>query len=279
MIDFKDDKKGKASDFEEAFFSFNETFIHPTAIVGKNVTFEEGVKVGPFCIIVGNVKIGAGTRLHSNVTVGYPAQVVGAKECLGTIEIGKNCELREFVTIHASRYPDGQTKMGDNCYVMNFSHVGHDCILENNVTLINNVNLGGHTYVEKNVIIMANSATHQFCRIGKFSAIAPYSGTRQDLPPFNLFNEQPAKFAGLNVIGLRRAGINRESINAIKHLTKLFYKDKLLMDKIKELAAAEPTWGQDEHVQYFIKFVENSTRGVSRRSVSDAANDAEQDLA
>lgn len=277
MFDFfENKKKGKASDFEEAFFSFNETFVHPTAIIGKNVVLEDGVKVGPFCVVIGNVKIGQGTRLHSNVTIGYPAQVLGAKESSGKIEIGKNCELREFVTIHASRYLDGQTKIGDNCYIMNYSHVGHDCILENNVTLINNVNLGGHTYVERNVIIMANSATHQFCRIGKFTAIAPYGGTRQDLPPFSLFNEQPAKFAGLNVIGLRRAGISRESINAIKHLTKLFYSDKISTDKIKELAKSEPEWGLDENVQYFIEFIEKSTRGISRRCVSDKEADEEQ---
>jgi UDP-N-acetylglucosamine acyltransferase len=263
------EKKEKASDFEEAFFNSNKTFVHPTAIVGKSVILDDNVKIGPFCVVIGNVKIGSGTRLHANVTVGFPAQVLGVKESFGKIEIGQNCELREFVTMHASRYPDGQTKIGNNCYIMNYSHVGHDCILEDNVTLINNVSLGGHTYIEKNAIIMANSATHQFCRIGKFTAVAPYSGTRQDLPPFCLFNEQPASFAGLNTIGLRRAGFSRNSIDAIKHVAKLFYKDKLLLGKIKDLAREEVEWGQDENVQAFIQFIEKSTRGVSRRCLSD----------
>lgn len=265
------EKKEKASVFEEAFFNSNDTFIHPTAIIGDNVSLEENVKIGPFCIVVGNVKIGAGTRLHANVTIGFPAQVLGAKESFGAIHIGQNCELREFVTVHASRYPDGQTKIGNNCYIMNYSHVGHDCILEDNVTLINNVNLGGHTYIEHNAIMMANSATHQFCRIGKFTAVAPFSGTRQDLPPFCLFNEQPASYSGLNAIGLRRSGFGRDSIDAIKHVTKLFYKEKLLLEKIKNLAQSDGVWGQDENVQAFINFVEKSTRGVSRRCLSDGS--------
>jgi len=262
--------------FDEAFFNSDQTYIHPTAVVGPSVQLGTNVKVGPFCVITGNVTIGANTRLHAHVTVGFPGQVVGLKESIGRIEIGSDCELREFVTVHAPRSKEGITKIGNKCYLMNFAHVSHDAILEDNVTLINNVMLGGHTYIEKNVIVMANSATHQFCRIGQFTAFAPFSGTRQDIPPFCLVSGQPAHFYGLNVIGLKRAGFSRESINAIKHVAKLFFQDKLPLEKIIELAQQEPSWGTDQHVATFISFIQNSTRGVSRKTGLDSHSPKEE---
>lgn len=226
--------------------------------------------------MTGNVTIGANTRLHAHVTVGFPGQVIGLKDSIGRIEIGTDCELREFVTVHAPRSQDGVTKIGNKCYLMNFAHVSHDVILEDNVTLINNVSLGGHTYIEKNVIVMANSATHQFCRIGQFTAFAPFSGTRQDIPPFCLVSGAPAHFYGLNVIGLKRAGFSRDSINAIKHVTKLFFQDKLPLEKIIELAQQEQSWGSNQHVTTFISFIKNSTRGVSRKTGHDSHSPKEE---
>lgn len=262
----------KASSFEEAFFASSGTHIHPSSCVGPSVQLGQGVKVGPFCTIVGNTIIGDGTRLYPHATVGYPGQVVGLKQTVGRVEIGQNCELREFVTVHAPRTAEGATKVGNNCYLMNYAHVSHDVILEDNVTLINCVNLGGHTYVEKNAIVMANSATHQFTRIGQFTALAPFSGIRQDLPPFCLFSGQPARFYGLNVIGLKRAGFSRESINALKHLTKLFYQEKLTLDNIEQLAGQDPSWGTDVAVQIFLTFVKQSSRGVSRKAATEREN-------
>jgi UDP-N-acetylglucosamine acyltransferase len=250
--------------FEEAFFKTSETFIHPTATVGPLVKLAPGVKIGPFCVVIGTTSIGANTRLHAYVSVGFPGQVLGLKESLGSIEIGAECELREFVTIHAPRTAAGITKIGNRCYLMNFAHASHDVVLEDNVTLINNVSLGGHVHIEKNAIVMANSASHQFCRIGTYAGLAPMSGIRQDLPPFCLFSGQPARFYGLNVIGLRRGGFSRESINALKHVTKLFFQDKMSLEHIEELASTE-AWGSDANVATFISFIKNSLRGVSRR--------------
>jgi UDP-N-acetylglucosamine acyltransferase len=257
--------KIQASSFEEAFFSSTQTYIHPTAIIGSQVKLGNNVKIGPFCTVIGNVTIGDNTRLHANVNIGFPGQVLGLKDSIGSITIGNNCELREFVTIHGSRNKDGATKIGNNCYLMNFAHVSHDGVLEDNVTLINNVSLGGHTHIEKNAIVMANSASHQFCRIGQYTALAPFSGIRQDLPPYCLFSGQPARFYGLNVIGLRRAGISRDSINALKHVTKLFFQDKLSLDEIYAQAQTDQTWGNDQYVHVFLSFIKNSSRGVSRK--------------
>lgn len=256
----------KASSLQEALFISNQTYIHPTAIVDKTVQLDHGVKIGPFCIVTGNVTIEANTRLYANVSIGMPAEDVNIKQSLGSVHIKKNCEIREFATIHSSKYPHGTTTIGNNCYIMNYAHISHDATLEDNVILINGVSLGGHTYIEQNVMVMAHAATHQFCRIGKFSALAPFSGIRQDLPPFCLFSGGPAAFAGLNRVALRRAGFSAESINNIKAVTRLFYQEKLLLEDIEKKLAHE-AWGTDPQVQAFLNFVRTSQRGVSRRSL------------
>jgi UDP-N-acetylglucosamine acyltransferase len=240
-------------------------------VVGKDVEIDQNVKIGPFCTIVGKVKIASGSRFYASVMIGFPAQCLGVKESLGAIEIGHNCEFREFSTVHASRQADGSTKIGNNCYIMCFAHVGHDATLEDNVTLINSVNLAGHAYIERNAILMGGAAMHQFCRVGQYTAVAPFGGSRQDLPPFCLFNKQPGEFAGLNIIGLKRSGFTAQNINSLKHLTNLFYQKKLPLDQIKTLALQEPVWGDDATVKTFLTFVENSKRGISRRSISDIA--------
>jgi len=256
-------KNQKASSIEEAFFHQSGTFIPPTALVDPSVILDEGVKVGPFCVITGNVSIGAKTRLYSNVIIGFPAQHTGTKTIKGTVSIGNNCELREFATIHASKFEDGTTRIGNNCYVMNYCHISHDATLEDNVVLINSVNLAGHVYIEQNVMVMAAAGVHQSCRIGQYAALAPYSGIRQDLPPYCLFEGRPAHFAGLNSIALRRAGITTESRMALKKITKLFFVDKLPLKTIQAHALQE-AWWQDATVQNFISFIEKSKRGVSR---------------
>jgi UDP-N-acetylglucosamine acyltransferase len=273
-IDYINLQQGVPSSFfEEAFFKNSETFIHPTATVGAHVKLGPGVKIGPFCVVIGNTTIGANTRLHAYVSVGFPGQVLGLKDSLGTIEIGSDCQLREFVSVHAPRTATGITKIGNRCYLMNFAHASHDVVLEDNVTLINNVSLGGHVHIEKNAIVMANSASHQFCRIGMYAGLAPMSGIRQDLPPFCLYSGKPASFYGLNVIGLRRGGFSRESINALKHVTKLFFQDKLPLEQILERAQHEQDWGSDQHVATFLSFIKNSQRGVSRRAATKAQDE------
>lgn len=257
--------------FEENFYYSNQTYVHPTTFVGKNVELSPGVKIGPFCTIVGNVKIGENTKIYSGVSIGAPAQHVHVDKPLGIINIGSNCQIREYVTIGSSaKSEDGKTSIGNKCYIMSYSHIAHDVILEDNVILINSVNLGGHVHVGKNAFLMANCAAHQFCRIGEFVALAPYSAIRQDLPPFCLFSGLPAKFYGLNIVALKRAGLISQNINALKHVTKLFYQDKLILSDIKKLAEqeSENSWANDIYVQKFINFIQNSTRGVSKQTTT-----------
>ncbi|MFH1462032.1 MAG: acyl-ACP--UDP-N-acetylglucosamine O-acyltransferase [bacterium] len=252
--------------FEEDFFYSKKSYIHPSAIIGPDVKIGDNVKIGPYSILTGNIEIDNNTVIYPHVSIGAPAQNLDTLKSLGKLKIGKNVKIREFSSIGASKYEDGQTTIGDNCYIMSYCHVAHDVTLEENVTLINSVNLGGHVYVEKNAFLMANCASHQFCRIGQFTSLAPYSAIRQDLPPFSMFSGLPAKYYGLNVIALKRAGFSQDSINAIKHIGKLFYQDKVLLTEIEKKAAQETTWGSNEFVINFINFIKNSQRGVSKKA-------------
>lgn len=263
--------KNHVASFEEAFFHNNETYVHPTALIGENVILDSGVKVGPFSIITGSVRIGSGTRIYPHATIGFPAENIGTRIPHGTIEIGKNCEIREFVTIHASKYPHGVTKVGNNAYVMNYCHISHDVILEDHVVMINNVQLGGHTYVEHHAFLMANSATHQNSRIGQYTALAPFSGIRQDLPPFCIFNGQPAGFAGLNIVGLRRAGFSSNNIQALKKITNFFYQQKISLEALQKLISTDTSLIDDPCVNNFLTFVTKSERGVSRKTAINSS--------
>jgi UDP-N-acetylglucosamine acyltransferase len=254
--------------FEEGFFHSNKTYIHPSSTIGPNVTLGNNVKIGPFCSILGNVSIGENTRIHSHTMIGAPAQYVGVKTSNGKITIGKNCEIREFIAIHASKFENGTTTIGNNCYIMNYSHIAHDVTLEDNVILINNVSLGGHVYVEHHAFLMASASAHQFCRIGAYTALAPFAGIRQDAPPFVLLNEQPGKFAGLNKVALKRDNVSDESIQNIQTVTRLFFQKKLPLQEIIEHVESR-SWGEDTHVQYFLNFIKKSERGVSRRTIND----------
>jgi len=254
---------------EKFFFESYGTYIHPTSIISNKVTLGENVKIGPFCVVVGNVAIGSNTRLHGHLSIGMPAQDLNTKKALGTIEIGQHCDIREFVTISAPKNAASKTKIGDHCYIMNFCHIAHDVTLEDHVTLINNVNLAGHVHVEHNVMLMANTGIHQFCRIGAYSALTPYSGMRQDLPPFCMFNGAPGRFAGLNLVALKRAGWTTNDRNGIKTITKLFFQDKLPFDTIKQHVGTNIPLKQSEYVQQFLNFVQNSSRGISRKTIKD----------
>lgn len=266
----------KEFSFEEGFFHSDQTYIHPTALVGPSVILGTNVKVGPYCVITGNVTIGSNTRLYAHVTIGLPAEVRGQLDVCGSITIGEHCQIREFVTIHSPRADDGSTtSIGNHCYIMNYCHISHNCVVEDYVTMTNGTNLGGHSHIEHHAVLMANSATHQFCRVGKYTCLAAYSAIRQDIPPFSTYWGLPAAFAGLNRVGLRRAGFSLDDINAIKHAAKLFFQDKLPLATLKELAAVEP-WGSVTAVQDFLAFIEQSSRGVSRKITSDNIDTASQ---
>ncbi|MFT5859100.1 MAG: UDP-N-acetylglucosamine acyltransferase [Flavobacteriaceae bacterium] len=209
--------------------------ISPGADIGENV------RIDSFSTIADNVKIGANTIIHPNVviyagtTIGegceiYPGAVIGADpqdlKFVGektTVEIGKNTIIREGVTIHRGTKDKWKTTIGDNCLLMTYVHIAHDCQIGNNVILAGYCALGGHVLVEDFAILEGKVATQQFVRIGAHAFVAGASLVRKDIPPFIKAAREPLGFAGVNSVGLRRRGFDDSSIKVVEDIYRTLY--------------------------------------------------------
>ena len=250
------------------------TQIHPTAIVEKGAQIGNNVIIGPYCIIGKNVSIGDNTTIKTHVVIegitkigqnntifqftsigSIPQDLKFNNEPSQTI-IGNNNKIREFVTIHAGT-KDGnmETKVGNNCLVMAYCHIAHDCKIGNNVILANNATLAGHVIVEDNVVIGGLSAIHQFVTIGKGAMIGGMSGVESNVIPYGVVVGERAKLAGLNLIGLKRQNIKKEEINALRDFyKKLFNKsEQNIEDKINNLIPQYPDMILVKNVADFLR--------------------------
>ncbi len=254
--------------------------IHPTAIISDNAKLGPGVEIGPYAVLGDEVTLGPGTRvgphavLEGWTTVGEgctigPGAVIGtAPQDVGYaghrsyVHIGDRTVIREYVTIHRSKEPEGITHIGNDCYLMTSSHVAHDCRLEDRVVMVNLTALSGHVRVEQGAILSGMVVVHQFVRIGELSLVAARAGVRKDILPYTIADFHPARFRGLNVVGLRRKGVPSEHRNAIKHAVKLLLDDGLQTEEaIKRI---REQYSDVPEVRHLADFVENSERGFHR---------------
>ena len=217
--------------------------IHPTALIEEGARLGPGVEIGPFCQVGSRVVLEEGVRLLSHVvvkgvthigarTVAHPGAVLGGEAQIrgndfpeGRLEIGQDCVLRELVTMNCgSRKDKGVTRVGQRGYFMASSHVGHDCVVGDDVTFANSVALGGHSEIGDGVIFGGLSAVQQFCRVGKGAMIGGLTGVNRDVIPYAMAFGDHAELAGLNLIGLKRRGLSRDAINALRRAFRtIFY--------------------------------------------------------
>ena len=209
--------------------------VHPSSVVEDGAVIGAGVEIGPFChvgpravldegvrlrshvSVTGITRIGAGCDLYPGVAVGGDGQIRGNDFADGRLEIGADCVLREMVSMHVgSRKGGGLTKVGAKGYFMANSHVGHDCQVGEGVTFANSVALGGHVEIGDGVIFGGLAAVQQFCRVGKGAMIGGLTGVNRDVIPYAMAFGDHAELAGLNLIGLKRRGLPRDSINAMR---------------------------------------------------------------
>jgi UDP-N-acetylglucosamine acyltransferase len=263
--------------------------IHPTAIISPEAQLADDVCVGPFAILEGPVKVGAGCVIHpharligpltmgrdnqvwSNAVLGGPPQHAGYRNEPTRVEIGDGNVFRESVTVHRGTTASMVTRIGNQNYFMCGSHVGHDCIVGNRCMLVNNALLGGHCIVEDGVIISGNTGVHQFVRLGRLCFLSGVSGASKDVPPF-IMQQYINNVVGLNIVGLRRAGFKSEQISALRRLYHIMYLQGLSVPNA--LAVAEAELGHVDVVQEYIAFVRQSKRGIAgvrRELQADAA--------
>ena len=249
-------------------------FIHPDAKIGKGVIIE------PFTTINKNVEIGEGSWISSNVTIMegarigknckiFPGAVISAipqdlkfkGEDSLTI-IGNNCTIRECATINRGTSASGKTIVEDNCLIMAYAHIAHDCRIGNQCIIVNSVALGGHVTIGDFAIIGGLSAIHQFVGVGKHAMVSGGSLVRKDVPPYVKAAREPLSFVGINSIGLRRRGFSDEKIKEIQEIFRILYQknnnNTQAILKIETDIDASPE--RDE----IISFVQNSGRGIMK---------------
>ena len=247
--------------------------IHRTALVEDGAVLGAGVRIGPFCHVGPRVTLGEGVRLKSHVSVAgvtilgarcliYPGVVLGGDGQIrgndfldGRLEIGADCVLRELVTMNVgSRKGGGVTRVGPRGYYMAASHVGHDCHVGEGVTFANSVALGGHSEIGDGVIFGGLSAVQQFCRVGKGAMVGGITGINRDVIPYAMAFGDHAELAGLNLIGLKRRGLSRDTIHAMRGTFRLvFYgKDGSIESRARE---ARARWPEVKEVGEIVDFV------------------------
>lgn len=213
--------------------------IHPTAIIEDGAQIAASASIGPYCVIGPHVSIGENTVLHSHISVaghtsidasceifpfaslGHAPQDLKFKGEVTTLSIGKHTKIREHVTMNpGTEGGGGTTVVGENCLFMVGTHVAHDCQVGNHVILANNATLAGHVHVGDGAIIGGLAAIHQFVRIGRFAIIGGMSGVEKDVIPYGSVIGERASLAGLNLVGLKRRQIERDSIHALRNAYK-----------------------------------------------------------
>ncbi len=253
--------------------------IHPSAVLDRTVELKGSVTIGPHCVIgrgtsigdgcifdanvvVGeNVKIGSGNRFCANSVIGGRPQILVMKpdDPVGGLIIGDNNVIREQATIHPSMYKDQFTKIGNNNFLMIGVHIGHDCVLEDNMVLSNYVQVSGHCKIETGVWLSGMVLMHQFVTIGKWVYAAGMAGINHDIPPFVIVSgHYPPEVRGINVRGLKRAGLSKEQQKSIIDAYKKLYRnDKPLLKNAQALSQND---GLDENVRTMIDNIINGSK-------------------
>jgi len=246
-------KKAKLSDDIE---------IGPYAVIDDSVNIGPGTRIGSHCVITGNTTIGSGCEIFSGAVVGSSPQDLKYKGEKNILQIGNNNIIREYCTLNPGTGESGKTIVGDNNLLMAYAHIAHDCLVGNDCVIANNGTLAGHVTVEDKAVIGGLVAIHQFTRIGMLSIIGGCSKVVQDIPPYSTCDGHPAGFYGLNLIGLRRKNVPKDSISQLDHAFKILFNSGLSIKHACQKIEKEVK--QVEEVSYLLNFIKNSQRGIVR---------------
>lgn len=259
------------------------SLIHPTAIVHPDAELDSTVQVDPYAIIGKQVKIGANTRVGAHVVIDgctelgkdnqiFPGAAIGLepqdlkyKGANSLVKIGDRNKIREYVTINKATEEEEATVIGNDNLLMAYSHVAHNCLIADQVIIANSVAMAGHVTIESQAIISGVLGIHQFVHIGTMAMVGGMSRISRDVPPYMLIEGNPARVRSLNLIGLKRKGLDKSEIKQIKDAFKLLYKEGLpITTAIAKLA----TIADSEYVKHLQTFLEASTASGRRGLIS-----------
>ena len=257
--------------------------ISPLAVVHPEAKLGKGVTVGPFSVIEKDVIIGDntyiypsvvildGSRIGSNCKIFSGAVIAGIPQDLKfvgektTAEIGDNTTIRECVTVNRGTASKGRTIVGKNCLIMAYSHIAHDCELQNNIILGNATQVAGEVEIDDFAIISGGVLIHQFTRISKHVMVQGGSRVAKDIPPYTLIGRDPIVYCGINIVGLRRRGFTKEQIYLIQDIYRTLYTRGL--NNTDALKCIETEYEPSTERDLILNFIKNSKRGIVRGSI------------
>jgi UDP-N-acetylglucosamine acyltransferase len=250
--------------------------IHPTAIVEPGAELGEGCVIHAGAIIKAGAILGDRVAVHPYAVVGGDPQVLRFDPATPTgVKVGAGTIVREYVTINRSTEKGGHTVVGSNSLLMACSHVAHDAIVGDNVVVANAVLIAGHVVISNHAVLGGGSAYHQFCRVGEGAIVGGLARITQDIPPFVMAAERD-EVAGLNIVGLRRRSVPRETIKEIKEAFRVVY---FQAGNIREVAAKALAGGpfKSAEARQFLEFITAGTRGIARSRRPDSSQEEDAD--
>ncbi len=250
--------------------------VGPFSIIGDNVTIGPGTRVGAHCVIEGNTDIGRDCEIFSGAVVGSRPQDLKFKGERSYLVIGDRNIIREYCTLNPGTGEGGKTVIGDGNLFMAYCHVAHDCCVGSGCIIANNGTLAGHVCVEDKAIIGGMTAIHQFVRVGTLSILGGCSKVVQDIPPYSTCDGHPARVYGLNLIGLRRNGFDREAIGGLNKAYRAIFYSGAPPRKAAVKFGTENILSKE--TAYLVDFIKNSQRGAARscRTAHPAAEETEK---
>lgn len=250
--------------------------IHPTAVVSPECELADDVQIGPLCVLEGAVRLGPGVRLIASVYLKGPLEIGSGTQvwpfaCLGAppqdykfgpdsitagVVVGSDCIIREHATVNAATRDDKPTRLGDRVFLMVSSHVGHDAAVGDDVILVNNTTIGGHAQVAAKVTLSGGCMVHQFCRIGRLVFMSGGSGVSSDVPPFCVVSDRQ-RLGGVNLVGMRRAGMDRDEITAVRRaFREVFRKPVTRAEMLAYLDDEGQRWPAVAEMAEFVRTAE-----------------------
>ncbi|MDD5505013.1 MAG: acyl-ACP--UDP-N-acetylglucosamine O-acyltransferase [Candidatus Omnitrophica bacterium] len=254
--------------------------IHKTAIISKEAKIGDGVSIGPYAVVNGNAEIGAGTSIGAHcvidefTTIGrncriFSGAVIGSitqdKKFVNKksfLTIGDNNIIREYATINRGTVENSRTLVGNNCLLMAYSHVAHDCAIGDNVIIANCGTLAGHVRLDNGAMIGGLAAAHQFTRVGTMAIVGGCSKVVQDIVPYAMADGHPAKVYTVNTLGLKRAGFDSGSISSLKQAFKIIFS--LGLNTKNALSKIEKQLAPTKEITVLLDFIKGSKRGISK---------------
>lgn len=248
--------------------------VHPEAKIGENVTIEafafidKNVEIGDGTLIMANANIRYGARIGKNCRIFPGAVIAGVPQDLkfhgeDTVAvIGDNTTIRECVTVNRGTQSKGKTQIGNNCLIMAYSHIAHDCLLKDNIIIGNATQIAGEVEIDDFAILSGGCLIHQFSRLGRNVMIQGGTRLGKDIPPYTIAGREPVSYAGLNLVGLRRHSFSSEKINEIQEIYRYIYQSGF--NNSDAIAKVETDFPSTPERDLILDFIKSSKRGIVR---------------